>query len=580
MTCASCRLWGLGCCIAALLGIGVPRASEADLAGEARQAPMTSASRVTGFAPLAVHFGAVGAASGVVQPAAGDFDELSYLWDFGDPGSGVWAVDGGSRNAATGFVAGHVFELPGSYVVELTVIDAQAQTSTYQQAIEVLDPDVDPGWTTYYVAANGSDSNPGTSSGAPFATFAHAMTFAGPKTRILLRRGDTLPAETTWINTNGPAIIGAYGSGDRPALHFASGDGIRFGWSTDNQDWRIIGVRIEGDGISAALFAEGTDLSQLLVWDVEIESWGAGVVLSASCDAMDQNVVAASTILDITDAWTIYMGGTRSFIQGNVLDKQTTANSHTYRNWCADGLSVTHNTFGPAYHHSMKLHSPGWVAGEPSSQNVVITDNTFEGSTWTVAIGPQDSGSDERVRNVRYERNLHLRTSNTGLSVAISAAEVTVRNNIFINNLAGSYEAVSVFQRGIEPPPQDNCIYNNTFFAEQGDIVSVSIASVAADTAVRNNLLAPTTGGFVIDGSGIGLVASNNLATDAPCFLDPAARKLMLRPGSPAIDAGVDIGVLFDYAGATRDSIPDVGAYELVALIFADGFESGTTGAW
>jgi len=82
--------------------------------GPESRLPMTTASRAQGFAPLAVHFSAVGSASGVIQPQDGDFDRLSYTWDFGDANAGTWAVDGRSRNHATGFVAGHVFEQPGT----------------------------------------------------------------------------------------------------------------------------------------------------------------------------------------------------------------------------------------------------------------------------------------------------------------------------------------------------------------------------------------------------------------------------------------------------------------------------------
>ncbi len=553
--------------IISLLSLGAVSAS-----GSARsigcQADMLTASRVKGYAPLAVHFGAVDSASGVIQPPDNEFDHHHYAWDFGDTSGGNWAVDKQSRNVATGFVAGHVFVEPGTYTVNLALTDDQQQVNTYKQVIEVLNPETATDLTTYYVATNGLDSNTGTTESTPFATYAHAMEQVGPNTRILFRRGDTWQCATGWIDCDGPGIIGAYGSGNKPVLQFTGERGIQFGWSSDNRDWRIVGLRFEGNGESEAIFSEGARLNQMLVWDVEIESWRAGIVISANCSDLDQNVVAASKIQDIRAAWTIYMGGTRSFIQGNHLDKQSTTESHTFRNYCANGFSATHNYFAPALHSCMKLHSPTWVDTGFNSENITITDNVFEGSNWTVNLGPQNADNDERVNNVRYERNLHLRTSNTSISLTVWAKDVTVQNNIFISNEGDSYRAVKIEQRGIEPPPHGTRVYNNTFFDEQGlgGFTPVSINPEANDTKVFNNLLAPISGDFIIDGTGSGLEQGNNLATDSPDFVNAADRDLRLGLNSPALNGGIDVGVLLDYIGTKRDATPDLGAFEYVTV--------------
>ena len=54
-----------------------------------------------------------------------------------------------------------------------------------------------------------------------------------------------------------------------------------------------------------------------------------------------------------------------------------------------------------------------------------------------------------------------------------------------------------------------------------------------------------------------------------------------LLPSSPAVDAGEPAAApAVDHDGRPRDPLPDIGAYELVDLVFADGFESGNTSAW
>src|SRR5687768_12167030 len=74
-------------------------------------------SRVSGVAPLAVFFDSTGtvAVAGSL-PTGRPFHDLSYCWDFGDPGSGAFSLtDNGSKNEARGPVAGHVFQTPGTY---------------------------------------------------------------------------------------------------------------------------------------------------------------------------------------------------------------------------------------------------------------------------------------------------------------------------------------------------------------------------------------------------------------------------------------------------------------------------------
>ncbi len=58
---------------------------------------------------------------------------------------------------------------------------------------------------------------------------------------------------------------------------------------------------------------------------------------------------------------------------------------------------------------------------------------------------------------------------------------------------------------------------------------------------------------------------------------------LHLTEGTTAVDTGSTLtpGLAdSDFDDETRDSLPDVGADELVDLIFSDGFESGSTAAW
>ena len=97
-------------------------------------------SRVSGVAPLYVFFDATATTA---VATSRPFHELEYQWDFGDAASGSWTSTPGmpnlSRNQATGPMAAHVFEAPGTYTVNLTVLDGAA-AATRSVQITVTDP--------------------------------------------------------------------------------------------------------------------------------------------------------------------------------------------------------------------------------------------------------------------------------------------------------------------------------------------------------------------------------------------------------------------------------------------------------
>lgn len=96
-------------------------------------------SRISGVAPLSVHF-----FSDFVDSVSGEdridrFHHYDYTWNFGDTGSGNWGTSGKSRNMAKGAVAVHVFENTGDYHVTLTIRDHSGIAGT--ENYTVSDPD-------------------------------------------------------------------------------------------------------------------------------------------------------------------------------------------------------------------------------------------------------------------------------------------------------------------------------------------------------------------------------------------------------------------------------------------------------
>src|SRR4030066_531277 len=164
--------------------------------------------RTSGVAPLAVFVDASGTTD--IGVTTRPFHDLEYTWSFGDPGSGTWASGAqpgvSSKNSATGPVAAHVFETPGTYPVTLTVFDG-TNTATTNTTITVQDPDtVFAGTNTICFSTSGTFT--GCPAGATQTTTSNFVTAIANQTtnkRLLFRRGETFTAASTAaITVTGP----------------------------------------------------------------------------------------------------------------------------------------------------------------------------------------------------------------------------------------------------------------------------------------------------------------------------------------------------------------------------------------
>ncbi|OHD39079.1 MAG: hypothetical protein A2015_01390 [Spirochaetes bacterium GWF1_31_7] len=149
-----------------------------------------------------------------------------YQWDFGD-GSPVFR----------GFNASHVYEIPGTYTVTLTVRDASGKTDTETVSIEVLKRD----GAVYYVdAILGDDSYDGLSqvhsggANGPWKTASRAFSEMATDLyksgdSILFKRGQTFDLNVSEITPGAwPAwgyMFGTYGDGAKPIIQYSGEDG-------------------------------------------------------------------------------------------------------------------------------------------------------------------------------------------------------------------------------------------------------------------------------------------------------------------------------------------------------------------
>lgn len=261
-------------------------------AAPAAFAASLTASRVSGVAPLYVNFDA----NGTTHPQiANPTHDLFYSWTFGDASAGNWAngvQSAGltSKNAAFGPVTGHVFETPGTYVVNLIVMDG-ANTVTKSVSITVQDPN------TVYAGANTiCISHSGNFAGAPSGAqqvntagntdmYAAFNTYKGSNKRILFCKSDTWTCTSKLVFTNlGGMTISGYGAGGAPAT-FGSGTLVRvnpsalagalFSCNAGNSDLRICNFKISADRTTSA-GSLNDSITGALFYKVEIRGCSAG----------------------------------------------------------------------------------------------------------------------------------------------------------------------------------------------------------------------------------------------------------------------------------------------------------------
>lgn len=567
-----------------------------------------SVSRTTGVAPLSVVFFAGAQRS---SDTTHDFYRLEYSWDFGDEAAGTWGVSGRPKNKATGAVAAHVFETPGTYTVRLSVRNGASVVDSDSFTITVADPDAVYAGTKTICVSTDTDFS-GAPPGAQHVTTTdlnQVAALVSSGTRILLRRGRSWTTSgPDWPNVPGPVTIGAFGPGTGPdALGiYANAPTITVTGSSFldlnyKQDWRIMDLRLKDTTKTHGSFGGASEMRGITMLRLDILGFETGCGWShwneKELNPIDQMTIASCSIHDCGE-YVLYVGAERLALLGNRF--KNADESHVVRVWQGYKSVISDNEFSGASklsssngRHALKLHGPGQNAsdglGAPTpgtaylakrTEFCVISNNVFGSSgPWPVAIGPQDAGQDERLSDIAFERNRLVSGYGEGankVSVALNiwARHVSVRNNIFDGRASGNdYTGLRIENRGVEPLPAWVEVYNNTIYNPDANAESLGIfvKPGSSDISVKNNLVSfPQAQTAVLaDMQGVTRLSNDkNLISPAPGFKaadasDPLLRNFGLVPGSAAIGAGGAVPVYDDYTGAPRPvATIDIGAME------------------
>ncbi len=536
------------------------------------------ANRTSGVAPLAVFFDA--SATITADPMAPHaFRDLAYSWDFGDAGS--------SRPTSSGPLAAHVFESPGTFNVQLTVIEPDGSLGTKTVTIVVDDPNVVfAGANTICFSSSGNFT--GAPAGAQQITqtsFDNALGSYAVGRRLLFRRGDSFTSSGRGLNASGAGIIGAFGQGANPDQRgiftnnprvVCSGSGPL---NIRGSDFRIMDLQFEDpSGATDHVFnADNRLLGSLLL---RLKSTGFRVPFLISYDVTrnfgldphSENTIADCHI-DQPRINGFYISGHQLAFLGNRVER--CGISHLVRVTYTDRCVIDGNElFYPGGTRlALKLHAHQDKAKHGQyAQRIVVRNNHMKATTgWIVVVGPKDNASNEELRDVIIERNLITAEGDATQAIRLNCQDVTVRNNVFFDNGTTNYSFRCVFvgKYGPEPAPSGIEIYHNTYYGlatRSNAYVAEVLTHVGGPAIVKNNLAwNPATANVKTVVGSAQFSEVGNLDNVNPMFTNPGGMVFTLQLGSPALSAGLAAPVLDDYAGKQRRTTvkpPDVGAHE------------------
>ena len=560
------------------------------------------ASRTSGVAPLAVFFDAMEDRDDPQypltrhsDPAVNVFHEVDFSWDFGDAEAGTWALTGKQKRLASGPLAAHVFETPGTYTVALTVRAEDGSNATATAQIRVDDPDeVFSGRTVCVSRSTDFAGCPAGSqkvvSTSDMKTVVSDQINAGRK-RILLHAGQTWTVSPSVKLRNGPGVLGKFGTGADPVFHCASCPA--YSYMIDlGADWRVVDIDLRGatSNMSRGLaFDSGApDQLALRVDDVGGVNRFAGI---GGGDSRGGIFIVDCSSSDSDDY--VFFGEARSVaLMGNDFsDTATNHGQHVLRFPHFDGLVLANNRFARQRDKATVLTLRGrdigctdkFFCGE-WAQNAVVSDNLIGGRDGA-AVGVLGAGSSTEAskgRDILFERNYFYSTDPNGPDHAVNIKNIdgfTLRNNIA--NLDGFDEpngfgafslALYTNSASGNQPLRNLRAFNNTCYtsiaSSQGLSCFIFRDSISGVELKNNLFYAPNASsaelmvGSVPTGAA---VAANILAVASP-FLAGQPKgpaDFRLSEQSLAIDKGARVPVFEDWSTRNRLAPLDVGAWEL-----------------
>ena len=510
------------------------------------------------------------------------------------------------------------------------VASAAGQTATVVATSSVVPPHQP---TTYYVdreADNASDYNLGTSL-RPWLTIQHAAGQVEPGDTVIVVAGEY--PERVQITRSGARYD--------PIIFQADGHVVTQGFTIEASYNQVIGFEItdtpavDGSNVfmkdCTGVFVRGKGNQVLNNEIIDTTCVGIRVYASPVDDAgTSDNIIRGNRVERAKDSG-IEIFGLNNRVENNEVYR-TVQKSPKWTNQPfldADGFHFhgTGHTFRGNHIHGLRFDDPlNWKVvdenGDPEKKIPHI--DCFQ--TWNSAKNLLFEGNlceiDATASDRFHYMMIQAVTFRDGSGAIIKEAEIeniTIRNNIFHSNSTGFGALVlhGKVDQDLNYDPTWNAvkdvkIFHNTFVRSAGLGDYAIWIKNAEDVVVKNNIFydhsnhsnegylycgytstyAPCASPrverlqvdanlvYVSSGTAVGTPYPGDLWQVDPEFVNFSGKDYHLQPISPAIDAGVDVGVANDFDGNPRP-IPaggayDIGAYEAIITVTPTPWITGT----
>jgi hypothetical protein len=412
---------------------------------------------------------------------------------------------------------------------------------------------------TYYVATNGSDSNPGTLA-KPWLTPQHAAN--------TMVAGDTcyIEAGTYGLSGNGQRIVTEHNGAPGAPITFQNynggvvtifSSGLYSNLAIQNNYIDFIGLNCVGDNTSYGGACIESPISNILIQNCSFSNFPVGGIYTDESCTKTNIIINGCTF-----------NGTN-----------TTNNMEVISLRDVNGFTISNNLVeNPVSANRCGITTAGCSNGSINNNTVYNT------SSYGIYIGPspQNAGS-----NVNVYNNLVYNCAHAGLAWAdeVGYGETSTGINFYNNIVFGNYRGFELDQNNGNFTVNLSLI-NNTFYNNGGsvgqDILIAATHTELSNCVIRNNIIDESTAnqyGIAYNGYASGELtvdhnlyyntggvwnSSNILGTNyvtANPLLNSPPSNFTLQSGSPAIGAGSSVSApATDYTGASRASSPSIGA--------------------
>jgi hypothetical protein len=403
--------------------------------------------------------------------------------------------------------------------------------------------------TTFYVSPQGNDAHAGTTQ-QPWATLQHAVDTIAP--------GDTILVETgTYV---GCRIGISGGQSARKILQASAGAHVLVNKPGPHNKHNSI-IEVENfSGIVTDWVISGLEVANSPKYGIDVRV--------TDRIAVEGNHVHASALTGIFTAFSNDI-----LIQGNESDHN--GEHGIYQS----NSSVRPTIRGNLSHHnaSAGIHMNGDISEQPGNglvQYAMVESNVIWENGARGGSGINCDGVDDSI----FRNNLLYNNHASGISLyAIDGAHGSSNNKVYNNTIVMAPNSRFVINipndGGGKVPPTGNVIENNILYTPDSFHGSVLIAKPGvpgfhSDYNIVVNHFSDDNGNTstsLTKWQALGFDVHSIVATPAQLFVDPTHQNYQLKPGSPAIDAGVALSdVPTDILAVTRPQglAWDIGCYE------------------